>query len=93
MFIESGVSGILKINMSPTVFQYKEYRFYFFSREESRMHIHVYSADGEAKFWLEPAVALASSYGLTQKQLKEAQRIVEARKNEIEKSWKKHFKR
>jgi hypothetical protein len=78
--------------MSPTVFQYKEYRFYFFSREESRMHIHVYSSDGEAKFWLEPAIALANSYGLTGKQLRETQKIVEERKNEITKSWKKHFK-
>jgi hypothetical protein len=32
-------------------------RFYFNSREESRMHIHVETPDGEAKFWLEPLVA------------------------------------
>jgi len=37
--------------MSPTVFRYKNYRFYFFSREEERMHVHVYCTDGEAKFW------------------------------------------
>ena len=79
--------------MSPTVFCYKEYRFYFFSREESRMHVHVYSSSGEAKFWLDPVVALADCYGLSQKQLREAQKIVEERKNEITKSWKKHFKR
>jgi hypothetical protein len=78
--------------MSPTVFQYKEYRFYFFSREESRMHVHVYAPDGEAKFWLEPIVALAESYGFNAKQIKVVQKIVEERKNEIEKSWKKHFK-
>ena len=40
--------------MSPTVFRYRSYRFYFFSREELRMHVHVFSPDGEAKFWLEP---------------------------------------
>lgn len=40
--------------MSPTVFREKGYRFFFFSREESRMHVHVVSGDGEAKFWLEP---------------------------------------
>ncbi len=56
------------------------------------MHIHVYSSDGEAKFWLEPVIALANSHGLTEKQLREAQKIVEERKNEITKSWKKHFK-
>ena len=79
--------------MSPTVFQYKGYRFYFFSREESRVHVHVYSSNGEAKFWLEPVIALANSHGLTEKQLKEMKKIVEERKNEITESWEKHFKR
>ncbi len=78
--------------MSPTVFQYNEYRFYFFSREESRIHIHVYSSSGEAKFWLEPVIALANAHGLTEKQLRETQKIIEERKNEITKSWKEHFK-
>ena len=79
--------------MSPTVFHYKEYRFYFFSREESRMHIHVYSSDGEAKFWIEPLVTLADSYGLSKKQLIETQKIIEGRINEITKAWKNHFNR
>jgi len=35
--------------MSPTVFKEKGYRFFFFSREESRMHVHVVSGEGEAK--------------------------------------------
>jgi hypothetical protein len=39
--------------VSPTVFQEKGFRFFFFSKEESRKHIHVYCGDGEAKFWLE----------------------------------------
>lgn len=45
--------------MSPTVFRFKGYRFFFFSREEERMHVHVTCADGEAKFWMEPVVMLA----------------------------------
>ena len=36
--------------MSPTVFREKGYRFFFFSREEPRVHVHVICADGEAKF-------------------------------------------
>jgi hypothetical protein len=36
--------------MSPTVFRWKGYRFFFFSREEERKHVHVTCADGEAKF-------------------------------------------
>jgi len=50
--------------MSPTVLRVRGFRFYFFSREESRMHVHVYHADGEAKFWLEPAVEVVANYGL-----------------------------
>jgi hypothetical protein len=40
--------------MSPTLFRERGYRFFFFSREEARMHVHVYHADGGAKFWLNP---------------------------------------
>ncbi len=57
------------------------------------MSVHVYSPNGEAKFWLEPVVALAESYKLNAKQIKQIQKIVEERKNEIEKFWKKYFKR
>lgn len=79
--------------MSPTVFRYKGYRFFFFSREETRMHIHVYSAEGEAKFWMEPVTALVDNYGFNVRQIREIQRIIEEHKDEIEKSWKKHFRR
>ena len=45
------------------------FRFYFFSREEPRIHVHAQSAEGEAKFWLEPAIELAVSYNLKDKDL------------------------
>lgn len=51
--------------MSPTLFRYRDYRFFFFSREEERTHVHVSSADGEARFWLVPVVELARSHGLS----------------------------
>ncbi|MBI4025922.1 MAG: DUF4160 domain-containing protein [Verrucomicrobia bacterium] len=77
--------------MSPTVFQYRRYRFYFFSREEPRRHVHVLSPDGEAKFWLEPVIELAVSKGLSAVELTELQRIVEERQDEIRKHWRRHF--
>lgn len=40
--------------MSPTVFRDGPFRFFFLSREEERLHIHVQSPDGEAKFWIDP---------------------------------------
>ena len=78
--------------MSPTIFRVGNYRFYFFSREEERVHVHVVSPDGEAKFWLEPTVSLATYTGLSDKQLVRLQKLIEERKNEIIKAWKKHFK-
>ncbi|MBU0566953.1 DUF4160 domain-containing protein [bacterium] len=77
--------------MSPTVFYHKGHRFFFFSREEKRIHVHVGSGSGEAKFWLEPSVSVAKNYSLSQKELREIQKIVEERKDEIENSWRKHF--
>lgn len=77
--------------MSPTVFRYKNYKFFFFSREESRMHVHISSPDGEAKFWIKPVIALADYSGFSERQLKELERIVEKHGKEIEKAWKKHF--
>jgi len=56
--------------MSPSVFKEKGYRFYFLSNEEERIHVHVTCEDGEAKFWLEPAVSLADSHNLNQKKLR-----------------------
>jgi hypothetical protein len=78
--------------MSPTVFRYGKYQFYFFSLEENRMHIHVHSPDGEAKFWLEPVIALANSQGLSAKEIRQMQKIVEERQDEIKRAWKKFFR-
>ncbi len=78
--------------MSPTVFQTKGYRFFFFSKEESRMHVHVSSSKGEAKFWLEPLVALAQHCHLSQKDLHDIEQTVKERADEIKKAWNEHFK-
>jgi len=78
--------------MSPTVFRSQSYRGFFFSREEARLHVHVSCPDGEAKFWLEPVIALADyTAGLSQKQLREMQRLVEENSRDIETAWKAHF--
>ena len=75
------------------MFRWKGYRFFFFSREEERMHVHVYSPDGEAKFWLVPEVALATSHGLRESQLSQLLKIVEERSDDIARAWREHFRR
>ncbi|NCR42258.1 MAG: DUF4160 domain-containing protein [Microcystis aeruginosa W13-11] len=77
--------------MSPTVFREDGYRFFFFSREETRMHVHVHCAEGEAKFWLEPQIELARNHNLSRKQLQAIENIIEERQNELRNAWTKHF--
>jgi hypothetical protein len=48
---------------------------FFFSHEEPRMHVHVISPDGEAKFWLEPKIELAVNKGLSTTELNELKRL------------------
>ena len=78
--------------MSPTVFTWKGCRFFFFSREETRPHVHVSCPDGEAKFWLEPAVTVARNHRLPDVQLSRLKKVVEERKDEIVRSWQRHFR-
>ena len=77
--------------MSPTVFREKGYRFFFFSREESRMHVHIVSGDGEAKFWLGPDLELAKNHGYSRQQLKEIESLVEGHRDELVSAWEQHF--
>ncbi len=77
--------------MAPTVVRDGKFRLFFFSREETRIHVHVAHPDGEAKFWLVPEVALATSTGLSRRQLGEAQAVVETHLKEIQDAWKHHF--
>ncbi len=69
--------------MSTTVFRYQDFRFHFFSREEPRMHIHVNCGHGEAKFWIEPDIALARSFGLKEPELRLLLSVIEERIDEI----------
>ncbi len=77
--------------MSPTVFRIKGYRFYFLSNEENRVHVHIECEEGEAKFWLEPIISLATYNGVSPRQLNEIERIIKRRKDDIIKEWKRHF--
>ena len=75
--------------MSPTIWREKGYRFFFFSREEDRIHVHVTSPFGEAKYWLEPKIELARNYNLTQLQLKDAEAIIKEHYDEFKNAWEK----
>lgn len=77
--------------MSPTVFRSGSYRFYIFSREERRPRVHVYHPDGEAKVWLDPAIEMAQSHGLSPRRLGTILRLAREHEDEIGRAWEKHF--
>jgi hypothetical protein len=79
--------------MSPTIFRSGGLRFYFFSREEPRLHVHVQGPRGEAKFWLIPEIALVENYGLSARQTTRALRLIREHEDEIRQAWKAHFGR
>lgn len=77
--------------MSPTLFRDRRFRFFFFSREEPRIHVHVSHPDGEAKFWLAPEISLAQNYGLSNQLLREAEGLIRVHEEEIHNAWRRHF--
>ncbi len=78
--------------MNPTVLRKGSFRFFFFSREEERQHVHINSPKGEAKFWLEPTIALHSYTGFSNKELRKLHNYIEENYEEIIQAWKEHFK-
>jgi CRISPR/Cas system-associated endonuclease Cas1 len=75
--------------VSPTVFREGGFRFYFFSSAETRAHVQAHN--GEAKFWLEPAIELAQFIGFSQREINEARRLVKEHENDIRSAWHSHF--
>lgn len=83
----SRISGV-----SPTVFRAGPFRFFFFSREEPRVHIHVVSPDGEAKYWIEPEIQLASNYGYRDSDLRRIEELIVEHIEVIRNAWERHFR-
>jgi hypothetical protein len=79
--------------MSPTIKRYLRFRFFFFSREEERKHVHVESPEGEAKFWLEPAVELVMNQGIRPQDVTIIREFINEHYDEFTGAWKNHFGR
>lgn len=77
--------------MSPTIYRVGPYRFFFNSREERRIHVHVATSDGVAKFWLEPIVALADFYNLRTKDLRNIETIIKEHEDDFKSARHRHF--
>lgn len=79
----------------PVVFVFRGFRFFFFSNEgdpREPVHIHVRKDTKLAKFWIEPDVILADSYGFSARELNNISGMIDNRKDEIVEAWNEHFK-
>ncbi len=79
--------------MSPTIMRIGSFRFFFNSNEENRMHVHVQTPKGVAKFWLEPIVSLAEFYRLDPRTLRELMKHTEENVDAFKSAWKTHLRK
>ena len=60
----------------PTVLKIRSFRFHFYSDERNEPpHIHVATAEGECKFWLDP-IWLARNKGISPHVLRQIEKLV-----------------
>lgn len=77
----------------PNYEEHRGLRFFFYSHEEDRAHVHVESQDGIAKFWLEPEVELIRNRGLKPKDLKRAYKRIQEMREEYLAKWEERLDR
>ncbi|QDV92018.1 hypothetical protein RAS2_31290 [Phycisphaerae bacterium RAS2] len=74
----------------PVVLRFEGYKFFFFSNEgtpREPVHVHVRKGDRVAKFWIEPRIELAESYGMAPRELTRLMRVVAANERLIRRAW------
>lgn len=78
----------------PVVFIFQGFKFFFYSNEgdpREPVPIHVRKDRNMAKFWLEPEVQTAESYGFSAVELNKIRKIIDNKRTEIEDAWNEHF--
>jgi hypothetical protein len=80
-------------SVMPTILRNGRWRFFFYSNEGSEPpHVHVESADGEAKYWLTP-VALVGSSRLKPRELRDLEWFVRLNRKFLLEAWNDFFGR
>ncbi len=75
----------------PTIFTIYGMRFFFYSREESRIHVHVECQGKEAKIWMDN-FEVAENRGMQDYQLRRIIILVRFYEKEIKEKWASHFR-
>ncbi len=76
----------------PTIFILYGIRFFFYSREESRMHVHVEYQENEAKIWMD-TFEVAENYSFKNYELLRVLKLVRLYEKDIKEAWISHFGR
>lgn len=77
--------------MMPTVLRIGAFRFFFYSNENAEpAHIHVRSADGEAKYWLDPS-SLVWNRGFNERQLRQIEQLIRDNQDSLLAAWAEFF--
>jgi RNAse (barnase) inhibitor barstar len=77
--------------MSPTFKEEDGYKFYIYSNEEAKIHVHVSKDENEAKVWLCP-VELARNNGFSKKELNRIIKIVREYEEEFATKFRAHVR-
>ena len=78
----------------PVVFRHNGFRVFFYSNEgnpREPLHVHVQRGEALAKFWLNPEVNVAESYGLSGAELGILVEVIEKNRALIEGTWYEFF--
>ena len=60
-------------------------------KHQSKVHVHVFSTKGEAKFWFEPQIEMVKNKGHNLLELHEIATMIEEHQHELVNAWKHHF--
>ena len=86
MLIRGRIRERVKNKMSPTVLRIGPYKFFFYSREETKPHIHVEEGSKTAKFWINP-ISLAQNFGFAPNELNKIKKRIEENEELFLREW------
>ncbi|MFH0919583.1 MAG: DUF4160 domain-containing protein [Fibrobacterota bacterium] len=78
----------------PKLWEYNGYKFFFFSNEgtpREPRHVHVRKGVQVAKFWLDSTVSVASSFGMSARELNMLEKLVEEKNDYFRRKWDEYF--
>lgn len=91
----TGHNKVDKFVAVPTIFNHRDFRFFFYSNEGSPrepVHVHVEKDGDEAKFWLRPDISVAYNDRYSARTLRELIGIVFENRSRIERAWNEFFR-